>query len=528
MSNIKMAAGKKRGFFRFWFPWFVIVLAGTGILLSWSWPAPELERANRVSFTMMTVMLSSIFLLLWFLFFSSVRWWLRIACTLSVVGALVASIRNVTFSGDTVPIVHFRWDPTNDDILEAQRKKSAGQPVPVLQVTDKNPADFPEYRGRKRDGIVSGPPLARDWKAQPPRRLWKQPVGGGYAGFAAAGNAAVTIEQRRDQEVVVCYDTQTGQERWLYAYLAHFQESLGGPGPRATPTVAGDVYSLGAAGHLACLELSTGREKWSLNILADNDNIHWGMSGSPLVYDQVVVVNPGAQRSAAAGRAVVAYDRATGKQVWTAGRAHAGYSSPMLATLAGQRQIVVFDGEGVAGYDAAGGTELWRYPWVTMQEINVAQPLVLSDDRVFISSNYGVGCAMLHVSQANGRWSVQPLWRNTNMRCKFTSPVAHERFIYGLDDGILCCLDQETGARCWRDGRYGHGQLLLSGDLLVVLSERGRLALVQATSEAFRELGSIPVFSSKTWNCLALAEGKVFLRNDEEMACYDLAQAPPQ
>src|SRR5262249_34225832 len=155
-----------------------------------------------------------------------------------------------------------------------------------------------------------------------------------------------------------------------------------------------------ATGRLVCLELPTGHEKWSVNILADNENVHWGMSGSPLVYDKIVVVNPGAQRPTAAGRAVVAYDRTTGKQVWAAGKAPAGYSSPMLATLAGRRQVVLFDGSQVAGYGAAEGTELWHHEWTTMQGINVAQPLILPGDRVFISSAYDVGCAMLQVSEA--------------------------------------------------------------------------------------------------------------------------------
>ena len=163
--------------------------------------------------------------------------------------------------------------------------------------------------------------------------MWRQPVGGGYASFAVAGDLAVTIEQRRDQEAVVGYDVATGHERWTYSYPAHFVERLGGPGPRATPTIRdGDVYSLGATGVLACLKAATGELKWSVNILDGQPNVAWAMSGSPLVYDRFVVVNPGAQTAANQGKAVVAYDRETGKPVWRAGSARAGYSSPMLVT----------------------------------------------------------------------------------------------------------------------------------------------------------------------------------------------------
>jgi outer membrane protein assembly factor BamB len=202
----------------------------------------------------------------------------------------------------------------------------------------------------------------------------------------------------------------------------------------------------------------------------------------------------------------------------------------MLATLAGVRQIVLFDGEQVAGYATVDGKLLWAQKWTTMNGINVAQPLILPGDRVFISSSYQVGCTLLQVALTADKWSVERLWpkENLNMRCKFTSPVAYNGYIYGLDDGILACLDPETGTRKWRDGRFGHGQLLLTEDLLLILSETGKLALVQATPEGFHQLGVIPVFSDRTWNYLALADGMAFLRNEREMACYDLTNRPAQ
>src|SRR5262249_13714974 len=172
-----------------------------------------------------------------------------------------------------------------------------------------------------------------------------------------------TLEQRRDREAVVCYDATTGREVWVYSYPALFEETLGGPGPRATPTIRdGAVYSLGATGVPVCLDAATGKLKGPapVNILENNANLHWAMSGSPLVYDQVVVVNPGTQSEAARGRALVAYDRATGQEVWKSGATKAGYSSPMLAVLGGVRQILLFDGEGLGGYSAADGKELWR------------------------------------------------------------------------------------------------------------------------------------------------------------------------
>jgi outer membrane protein assembly factor BamB len=528
----KIKPHMKRSFVRYWSLWILLAMAALGLAIVWSIPLGNFGRAQRIVATLCGLAVFLLLLAFWLLAWSGFPWRQRLSLFLVSVAILVGagwmSIRGVQFTGDVFPIIQFRWERDRDALLEAHRRHQAAAAAPAaIQSSRLEAAEFPGYRGRQRDGIVQGPPLARDWKTHAPRMLWRQPGGGGYAAFAIAGQVAVTIEQRRDREAIVCYDAASGTERWVHAYPAHFSERLGGEGPRATPTVAAAaVFSLGATGRLSCLDLATGSLKWEVEILAENDNLPWGMSGSPLVYDQFVVVNPGSQRTTAAGRALVAYDRATGRQAWSAGSTKAGYSSPMLANLAGQRQILVLDGEMLAGYDPQSGKELWRFAWQTFQDINVAQPVVLDGDRVFISSGYDKGCAMLRVTESAGGWKAEPLWQNHNMRCKFTSPVAYNGYLYGLDEGILTCIDQRTGDRKWRDGRYGHGQLLLANDVLLIQSETGKLVLVEATPQGHHELGSIQALEGKTWNNPALAGGKAFLRNSEEMACYDLT--PPQ
>jgi outer membrane protein assembly factor BamB len=523
-----VAPPKKRSFLRLWLPFLIIGFALLTLAVMRFGPFGDWEAANRNVSMMFTTIIASGLLLIWFILFSGLRWYLRLAVVLVVVlvgyGA-GASVRKVTFSGDMFPTMEFFWDPTHEKLLEQHRREASdAKALSPIRLDEGKPEEIPEFRGRKRDGVVTGPSLQRDWRSRPPRLLWRQPVGGGYSGFAVAGNVAVTLEQRGPEEVVVCYDTATGRERWRYPYPAHFAETLGGEGPRSTPTLSqGDVFSLGATGVLVCLNGNTGAPKWSVNILEGNDNIIWGMAGSPLVYDKLVVVNPGVQTKSLSDKALVAYDRSTGKPVWSAGNRRAGYSSPMLATIADKREILLFDGEGLGGFDAKTGKELWQFKWdETMNGINVAEPIVLDGDRVFISSGYGIGCALVQVSRSGDQWSAKEIWKNKAMRCRFSNPVLYKGDIYGLDEGFLACLDPKTGKRKWRGGRYGHGQLLLSGDLLVILSETGQLALVEAKPEAYREVASFPAIEGKTWNYLALMDGKAFVRNHLEMACYDL------
>jgi outer membrane protein assembly factor BamB len=372
--------------------------------------------------------------------------------------------------------------------------------------------------------------------------IWKQPVGGGYASFAFANGFLVTIEQRRDREVVVCYEAATGKEVWSTSWDTRFEERLGGPGPRATPTIAGgDVFALGAKGRLVCLNGADGKEKWAVETLENNNNVEWAMSGSPLVVDNLVIVNPGAQTEEAKGRAVRAYDRTRGNEVWAAGTHKAGYASPQLATLGGVKQVLIFDAGGLGGYELTKGTELWRFPWPTYMGINVAQPIVVDDKTVFISSDYSgeaTGGALLRVTQSDGKWSATEAWRtkNTVMRSKFNSPVRRTTpegdYVFGLNDpGKLECVDLKTGKLVWKDDRrerrgeaFKQGQILLCDDLIVALTEFGELVLVEATPAAFRELGRIDALTTrtKTWNPPTMARGRVYVRNEEEMACYDL------
>ena len=415
--------------------------------------------------------------------------------------------------------------------LDASAPAPAGRPAgpaagpPLMPKAPDAPAYWTDFRGPERDGHYRQVPVRTTWPAGGLTPLWKQPVGGGYASFVVARGRAFTIEQRGGDEVAAAYDVTSGVELWTTRWRANFQEPMGGDGPRATPTWAdGFVYVLGAIGELRCLEEATGKVVWRKNILDDNDasNLQWGMAAAPLVVGNAVIVLPGGRN----GRSVVAYDRRTGARLWSALDEQQAYSSPMIATLAGRRQLLVVSGSRMVGLEPEGGALLWSYPWVTTAEINVAQPLVVGPNRVFVSSGYGVGSAVIEITESGGRFDVREVWRNTRMKNKFTSSVLQDGFIYGLDEAILACVDAATGEQKWKGGRYGYGQVLLASGRLVVLTEEGDLVLVAATPEAHQELASFHALSGKTWNHPAMADGVLFVRNLSEMAAYDVREKP--
>ena len=372
------------------------------------------------------------------------------------------------------------------------------------------------FRGPNRDGHYRQQPVRTDWGSalQP---LWKQPVGGGYGSFVIAEGRAFTIEQRADREMAVAYDVTTGRELWTSAWPAQFSGSPGGGGPRATPTWDdGRVYALGATGELRAIDAASGRVVWQTNILTDAGaaNVDHGTSSSPLVVDNTVVVLPGGGN----GHSIVAYDRQSGERVWSALDDRAAYSSPMLVTLAGVRQILAHTETRLVGLSPQNGTLLWEFPWQTPNAS--AQPLITAPDRVFISAE--TDAAMLQLSSVDGQLIARELWRTTRMNNKFTSPVLHDGFIYGLDEAILSCIDASTGDLKWKGGRYGYGQVVLASGHLIVLTEEGELALVRADPASHQEIARFPAIDGKTWNHPALSDGILLIRNLEEMAAFDL------
>lgn len=394
--------------------------------------------------------------------------------------------------------------------------------APVAASVKSTRSYWTNYRGPARDGRYDEGPIRTAWPAEGLPLLWKQPIGGGYASFVVAEGMAFTIEQRRKQEVVAAYDVETGRELWTHASDAEFRESMGGDGPRATPTwEAGRLWALGAEGDLRCFDARTGKLHWSKNILTDNgaSNLQWGMAAAPLIVDDKVIVLPGGR----SGKSVVAYNKLTGAPIWRSLNDTQAYVSPMLVTLAGKRQILVETSNRVVGITVADGALLWETSWNTDMGINCAQPIVIDANRIFISSGYGKGAALVEISSNGDGLTARKVWENSSMKNKFNSSVLYQGNVYGLDEGILTCVDVKTGERRWKGGRYGYGQVILASGHLVVITDTGELVLVNASPDKHTELAKFSALEGKTWNYPAIADGRLLVRNQTQMACFDLS-----
>ena len=386
-------------------------------------------------------------------------------------------------------------------------------------------AEWPGFRGPERDGVIRGVQIATDWSQSPPVQLWRRAIGPGWSSFAVSGNLLYTQEQRGGDEIVSCYRMTTGEPVWRHRDATRFWESNGGAGPRGTPTLTnGRVYTFGGTGILNVLDAVSGAVVWSRNAASD---VHaktpmWGFSSSPLVVGDVVIV--------AAGGKLAAYDVATGAPRWTGGGGGLSYSSPQLVTIDGVEQVVFMSGPGTTSVVPATGKVLWDYAWSGGA---IVQPAMTADGDILvntISMNGGVGLRRISIAHSSGGWTASERWTSNGLKPYFNDFVLHKGHAYGFDGNILSCIDLEDGARKWKGGRYGNGQLLLLADqdLLLVLSEEGDLALVKATPDQFTEVARFPeALEGKTWNHPVVVRDVLLVRNDHEMAAFRLSRARP-
>lgn len=414
-------------------------------------------------------------------------------------------------------------EPVAGDDAGASSDGTDGDTVIASSLDDGSP--WPGFRGPSRDSIVRGVALDANWQASPPQEVWKRPVGPGWSSFAYANGLIYTQEQRGDDEIVSAYDAATGEPRWAHRDGVRFWEALAGAGPRATPTLSGGkIYTLGATGLLNALDANTGAALWARNAAEDTaaPTPDWGFSSSPLLHDGQVILHTGGPD----GKAVVSYDADTGEPRWFAPAGPLSYSSVHSRELGGVHQLLILTGQGAHSLDPGSGDVLWQHDWPMPNGARIVQPVFSEDGDLFIGTGFGMGVRRIGLDQSADGWSTTEQWTSNFLKPYYNDFVLHEGYLYGFDGRILACVDAATGERMWKGGRYGNGQLVLleDQDLLLVLSDRGELAVVAAQSDGFEELARTSAIKGKTWNHPALIDGVLYVRNGEEMAAFRLPQ----
>jgi outer membrane protein assembly factor BamB len=420
---------------------------------------------------------------------------------------------------------HFWAEHFTSDPERMARLRDAALPDPAAgPVAD---GAWPQWLGPHRDGVSTETDWRADWPAQGPPVLWRNDAPGRYSSVAVVGGRLYTMLGDGSEEAVVCWDAGTGKERWRFHYPARFGQ---GPRtfnsgyqttPRSTPAVAGGaVYAVGATGLFHCLDAKTGKKRWAVDLLEEFGARppQWGVSFSPLVSGDRVFTIPGGPD----GNALAAFERRTGRLRWKALDDRAAYSSPVLMTAGGADQVLFFTEAGLVSVNPQSGALYWRYPWETRYGCNIAAPVV-AGNYVFISSGYGRGCALLEVSQgAGGKPEVHRVYEGNQMCNHYSTSVRYEDHLYGFNESRLECMNFRTGKVVWKQSGYGKGSLLVADGYLIVLGEEGKLAVGKASQKGFRPQASFQATRAKCWTMPVLAEGRLYVRDEERITCLDV------
>lgn len=379
-------------------------------------------------------------------------------------------------------------------------------------------ADWPQWRGPNRDGISSETGFIKNWPKAGPEVLWHIPLGDGYSGISIAQGRAYTMFAEGNDEFVICLDTSDGKEIWRFRSGGKFTEQRG-DGPRSMPTVDGDsVFALGAEGKLYALDARSGTKIWSHNFVEEFSSSvpTWGFSSSPIIEGNLVIVEAGGKDE----KAIVAFDKTSGDVVWTTHTDAVGYSSPIPIDFGGVRQIIFLTSKTLLSVAPENGQVHWKYSWP--EGINIATPVFIPDDKIFISASYDKGAVLLRMIADGDGIGIEEVWKSRVMKNHFNSSVLQGDYLYGFDNAILTCIEVNTGEEQWRHRGFGKGSLLLADGCLIILGEGGKLALAEATPGEYRERALFQLFDDKCWTVPTLAGGRLYLRTQKEMVCLDL------
>lgn len=518
---------KKLAWWRF-VPWVLAACCFIGLVwLRFGAELGDFGLVNVLSYLLLFA--ASIFSLLALMLTTSWRVWLSALLVPIAIGAFLLTLFRLDgVDAEIVPKFVWRWN--RSAVLPESKAATA---LTADSFFASRETDYPQFLGPNANSTLPTVEVETNWAEHPPRIAWKQSIGKGWSGFAVQGNAAYTMEQRERDEWVTCYDADSGQLLWHYAIPGLHFHPLGGTGPRATPAIHdGLVYAQSAVNELVCLDMRSGERIWAIDMLkatnstqADfEDAVAWGRSASPVIVDGKVIAALGGAPNTKP-QSLIALDAKTGVEVWRAGTDQISYSTPVIAELHGQPQILYISESKVTAFAITDGAELWSVKWPSHSnsDASVSQPIVVDDSHVFLSKGYGGGAELLEISKVESTWSAETVWKADGvLRTKFTSCVISDGYAYGLNDGILECVNLETGKRTWKKGHYHHGQVLLVGETLVITAENGSVVLVDTNPKELCELASLQVIGDVTWNTAALSGNRLLMRNSAESACVIL------
>ncbi len=381
--------------------------------------------------------------------------------------------------------------------------------------------DWPQWLGPNRNGISSETGILTSFPESGPKVLWQAPSGDGYSGMSVLDGKLYTAFGSGSDEFVLCYDAKTGDELWRYRIDNKFTNQFG-HGPRSTPTVhEGIVYAVSAQANLAALDANNGQVIWKHDLRSEYGAQipTWGVATSPLVYKNMLLVDVGGKGD----YGFVAFDKDDGSVVWKTETELPGYSAPIVVEVNGVRQALCFTGNKLISVNPDNGDFYWSYPWITSYDVNAATPVFIKPDKVFISSGYNVGGAVLRLVVKNNNVDFEEIWKSRVMRNHFSTSLLIDGHLYGFDEGTLRCVDVKTQETRWATRGFGKGSLMAADGHIILLSERGKLVLIEATPREYVEKSSAQMLKGRCWTIPTLVDGRLYIRNQKELLCLDFA-----
>jgi outer membrane protein assembly factor BamB len=388
--------------------------------------------------------------------------------------------------------------------------------------------EWPKWLGPDGNGI-STEPIADKWPAAGPRKVWEQKVGQGYSSPIGFDGKVYLFSQSGKLDTLTAFDAETGKVIWSKSYGVTIpadagqakNSDTGMPLPLATPTIDnGHIYSYGGAGDLVCRKLEDGADVWHLNVLKETREqiLTWNQSSSPLVTGKLVYVQGGK-----GGPTAVAVDRETGKIAWQSeAKTVGGYAAPIMADVDGTRQLIIFGGDHLYGMNPQTGKTFWGTPWKTDYDVNAATP-IYHDHHLFISSDYKHGSMMLTLSATGAKEDWDHAGKDIQMR--FQPAILDGDYLYANSEGVLKCMHWPDGKIAWENklGLQSGGTIVRNGDLLIALSERGKLSLVRATPQGATVLSRVSLFDfGTTWSTPLIYRGKLYAMGKDTLVCLDI------